>query len=123
MTNKKKNCSEFLLSEDPSNSSIPELKLAPQYTQNILLKKKCTTIRKGRRKIKCGPLILSTEKDSILVCVTGVQYKKLSNLNESEAIDDGYESIQDLKQDLQKFYPNLKDSNFVTIIKFLPSLV
>lgn len=89
------------------------------YAEKILSGDKVTTIRPGRIEVKSREFLIHSGGRIIARAVLeDVKYKRLKDLTEIEAKEDGFSSVNELRRELRKFYPNLKEHDWVTIIKF-----
>ena len=89
------------------------------YAEKILRGDKVTTIRPGKVEVRSKEfLIHSGGKIIARAVLEDVKYKRLKDLTEDEAKEDGFSSLEELKRELRKFYPDLKEHDWVTIIKF-----
>lgn len=99
-------------------SRIPTLRFSNPYFEKIIEGNKYATIRKGRKKINSGILLLEAREGSLLVYVTEVIYKKFNRLDENDALIDGFMTLDELKIALRKIYPTIKDNSIVSVIKY-----
>lgn len=92
----------------------------PEFTPLILSGAKRTTIRKGIRSYPVGNLVeLTVESKPFAVAkVRKVVVKRISELSEEDAKNDGFESLEDLLQTLRKIYGVIKEDEFVTVVHF-----
>ena len=97
------------------------LKLRKEMFPAIYSGKKTSTSRQGIRDFKPGTnLTIVAQEDeltSIDVLITDVTRCKFNELNEEEAIREGYNSLKEMKETLEKIYDISKDDNF-TLIEF-----
>jgi ABC-type multidrug transport system ATPase subunit len=98
--------------------TVPSLKISQRYVGPILNNQKVTTIRKGRININRGLMLLESEDQSIIVNVKNVKYKSLLNLNDFDALKEGFESKVELLEELGRVYPKISKRSIVTIIEF-----
>ena len=98
--------------------TVPSLKISQKYVGLILNNQKVTTIRKGRKNISRGFMLLESGDQSIIVNVKNVKCKGLLNLDDLDALKDGFESKTELLEELEGIYPNLSKRSIVTIIEF-----
>lgn len=97
------------------------LRFKKEYIKKIFDGEKTTTIRKG---------ILSPSRDIVYLesegkiygelALKSVRYTKVANLKESDARADGFKNLKELKDVLNDIYPDIKDSDWITIIRFKP---
>lgn len=100
------------------------LKLRKEMFPLIYSGKKTCTSRQGIRNFTLYDklIFVATEDSSIStdVIVTDIKHCKFSELTEEEAIKEGYESLEELKEVLKKIYDISKDDNF-TLVEFVPT--
>ena len=89
------------------------------YLRGILAGRKTATIRLGvvyvpykRVFLECGGRVYGELE------VTGVEYKRLSELDEDMAREDGFASLSELIAALTGIYPSITPEDTVTIIRF-----
>lgn len=98
--------------------SAPYLRIASEFIPDILAGRKRSTIRKGRRTIPTGLLVLKTENVMITVNVIRTKCCHLKSLTEEEAREDGFDTLNSLQTTLRKFYPDIAPTSWVTVIRF-----
>lgn len=94
------------------------LRLKQELFDAVIRGEKKSTIRKGRRIISKGPLILEAGNESCLVYATSVKHCALKSLTDEDALKDGYKNKDDLLKAIKQFYPTLLPRNLVTVISF-----
>ncbi|MEX0567579.1 MAG: ASCH domain-containing protein [Candidatus Njordarchaeota archaeon] len=95
------------------------LMLKGKYAEKILNGNKVTTIRRGRIKVLSRDILIHAGGKIIARAkVVDVKTKKLRELTDDDARLDGFKNKDDLKKELKKIYPNIKEHERVTIIKF-----
>ncbi len=91
-----------------------------RYLEPILSRKKKGTIRLG--KLNIGPGIIVTLHSGGYVVgkalVRDVEYKRVSELTEEDALTDGFSDRDKLIKALRSHYKGLKEDDIVTVIKF-----
>jgi uncharacterized protein len=97
---------------------IPSLTISPEYLRAIRLGLKRSTIRKGRKSIRKGLLLLTARGTTELVSVTEVKCISISSLTDDYARKDGFKDLNELRAALQRHYPDLRDRSLVTVISF-----
>jgi ABC-type phosphate/phosphonate transport system ATPase subunit/GNAT superfamily N-acetyltransferase len=112
--------SEFMRSLPNRSKSFnaPYLKVAPEYMPAIRAGRKRTTIRKGRKTFNHELILLKTKTDFEPVKITNIRYTAFKCLNEEDAINDGFDSLEELRFALFSYYPDLQDDSWVTIVSF-----
>lgn len=101
---------------------MQQLKLANDLFASVQNHTKRMTIRKGRRDIQLGWLeIESTDPvDGAFlnhpVRVDRVTYTHVGSLCDRDAKEDGFESVQDLIDKMQRFYPGLDAGTEITLV-------
>lgn len=100
------------------------LKLRKEMFPAIYSGKKTCTSRQGIRNFTLYDklMLVATEDSSIHteVIVTNVRYCKFDELTKEEAVKEGYESLEELKETLNRIYDISKDDNF-TLVEFVPT--
>lgn len=78
------------------------------------------TIRKGRRDIALGEIGFESTQWARQARgeVVQVTYLRLSGVSEEDCKRDGFENWLELMKTMQRFYPDIKASDEVTIIQF-----
>lgn len=79
---------------------------------------KTTTVRRGVREYTSGIYDLYNPKKSVhgYVVINGVKVTTFGELTEDVAKTDGFKSLEELKNELLLFYPELVDDSPVTIV-------
>lgn len=102
-----------------------QIKFNQKYKEQIQNNEKTSTIRISDKKLETGTEFLAVflnEEDEItseqLLLCTGVTIKKFKELNLKDANRDGYNTKTSLKQDLNKYYPNITEDTQVYIYTF-----
>ena len=102
------------------NYAIKRLKLADKYIDLVLSNKKISTIRYGHIQVENKVILLESRFRKVMVKVIKVDYtKNFGDLNEEDALNDGFNDLTHLKSELKIFYPFIKNDALVTIIKFV----
>ena len=101
------------------------LLLADDLFPDLINGKKNITIRNGRREISTGDLRFTTVSGNevcgqgeCIVDVWKVQYKPLGAVTKQEARQDGAKDIEELVEDMKRFYPDITKETIVTVIHF-----
>ena len=104
---------------------LGEIIFDDKYIPLIQDGRKTTTIREGVRSYPSGlyNAFNKSKNKCILIRVKNTETTFLKFLNDNNAITDGYESIEVLKNDLRLYYPNLNNDSHVTIVQFEEVLV
>lgn len=99
--------------------------LAPEHFNSIRSLTKRTTIRKGYRDVRPGPLVFETpdntpeeQKDSVEVNVERVIYTRAGEMTDKEARQDGFKDLDDMLEGMKRYYPDFGMNTEVTIIHF-----
>lgn len=106
------------LPKRPTSFDAPYLKLAAEYIPAIRTGRKTTTIRKGRKTFDHESILLKSRSAFEAVKITEVKHTLFKCLTEEDARKDGFTSLEELKFALLKYYPDLRDDGWVTIICF-----
>lgn len=103
------------------NGKVPSLSLYSEFFDSVKKGMKTSTIRKGRSTIKPGALLLKCGSNKeILVNVTCVEHKKLSQITNEDAVKDGFKSLKEFKDLMSQIYPRISEDVAVTIVNFKP---
>lgn len=100
---------------------MQELKLANDLFISLFEGTKRATVRRGSRDIIKGAMALEAADGGgwgVIVNVTEVRHKKLSELTDEEAKADCAESAGELTTDLKRFYPDITSNSDITIVFF-----
>lgn len=81
--------------------------------------RKHATIRRGRKQIQEGLVILANRDDSELARVTRCTQRRFNNLTEHDAMLDGFSDLAQLKAHVKSADPTLADTDFVTVVEFV----
>ncbi|MEM1735049.1 MAG: ASCH domain-containing protein [Desulfurococcaceae archaeon] len=88
------------------------------YADALLSGLKKATIRLGIVKPKYKELILHSDGKPIAkVLVKNVYYKRIYELNDEDAVKDGFSSVHELLRDLERIYGKLPLDAYVTIME------
>jgi len=81
-------------------------------------KKKCT-VRLGTIDVSGTDLLMTDGKQRIRIHISQVDNRKVyRELSEQEALDEGFCSLQELQEDLSKYYGRIDPEQPVTVIRF-----
>lgn len=96
------------------------LKLVDKFHDLVSEGKKTSTIRLGFVFINNESLTLTfVQKPELTIKILKIDYSKcLKDITDSDAVKDGFENSESLKNELLKFYPNITDDSQVTIFYF-----
>lgn len=91
-----------------------------QMKEDVLYHKKKITIREGHRDYSKGSVLLGCPllNWSAMRTIISVKHTTLEKVSREEFIDDGFESLLDLKLELKKYYPDIEWDSQVTIIRW-----
>ncbi|RLI75698.1 ASCH domain-containing protein [Archaeoglobales archaeon] len=91
-----------------------------EYVKIILDGKKRTTIRKGLKNYPVGKIVEFTSNNKVFckARILKAVVKRLKELNDKDAIDDGFENKEELVKALKRIYGEVRDDEFVTIVHF-----
>jgi len=103
-----------------TNGHFSALRMLPRFIDKVLRGQKRTTIRMGRKSVSPGLLLLESSTEAVLVRILGTKSRKVSQLTEEDAHNDGMTSLRELRATLSEIYPKLNDNSTVTIISFEP---
>jgi hypothetical protein len=94
------------------------IKLYPEYYQPVIKKKKRSTIRKGRKNYQLGEAVLDFGDRTLDIHITAIMLKPYGLLDDGDAIEDGFESLEDLQSVINCIYPDINPSDEMTIVFF-----
>jgi len=97
---------------------ITRIPLAARYLPLVLAGRKTTTIRRGHRDYPVGPAVIFSSPGHVEIVITGVRFARLSELSEQDAFSDGFNSLAELRNALDTFYPKLKHDEPMTVVRF-----
>ena len=109
---------KYILIQIETIKSPTIIEIDDDYIDLIRTGEKSTTIRMGKRDYKTGLSIFFSEKRSIILEITAIEYQMFSEINESDAIKDGFNSLNELVDNLHVYYPALNKTDIVTIVSF-----
>ncbi len=102
------------------------IRLANELFPAVLSGEKKLTVREGIRSYSLGsacfipsdsidPRNFDLDIDIMINCLT---YKKIKDVTNKEALADGFKNAQHMLKGLQKFYPDIKEDDLVTLVWF-----
>jgi hypothetical protein len=98
---------------------LTTIALATELFQRVDSGEKRQTIRKGRRDYPLGPAVLTDDGDEQRdITITRVIHGELRDVTFEHAQADGFETLDDLHATLRRFYPDISDTDDVTIVSF-----
>lgn len=117
----------FWVTEELRKFTVPQmkptqtLKLADEFFPEVFRGDKSITIRKGRRDIQLGPLVLEATDGSfpsMTVRVWKVLWKPFVDLTNEEIEADGGKDHESFLLEMQRFYPDMDWRDIVTVIEW-----
>jgi len=95
------------------------LKPIGMFYVRMVVGEKTSTIRKGKRNEKVGDkLTFHVAGEEMTVEVTSTEEKEFSQLTLEDALKDGFDTLEELKEAMKFHYPDVEDTDTVTIINF-----
>ena len=96
------------------------LPISSQLMPLVIAGHKTTTIRKGIRKVRTNTVLMlrSENREEVPIIVTGVRNLEARDLTRSDALRDGYSTVEELVGELRQIYPDLTAETPLTIISF-----
>lgn len=90
------------------------------YYELVISKRKISTIRFGFVFFNdITTLLTFSNNPSIDIKIKRIDYSKtFGDLNETDAKSDGYDSLDNLKTDIRKYYPTIENTSPMTIVYF-----
>lgn len=109
-----------------SDKSSMEINFDKDYVEPILKGEKKTTIRKGiklnllKKGKETGNIadLVSEEEVFAQAKITKVIVKRADELNDVDAVLDGFNNLEELMSALKQIYSELNDNDLITIIHF-----
>ena len=81
-------------------------------------KKKCT-VRLGTVSVASEEILMSDGRNSVPIRILKVDTSRcFGELTDQDAIAEGFQDRQELRNDLKKYYPRVSDTDLVTVIYF-----
>lgn len=91
-----------------------------KYYNKIYKGEKVQTIRNGRRNIDLGRnTLVFDDKPNMDIIVQSITYKWYGNISQREVELDGFETKKELMEELVSYYPNLRMTSEMSLIKFI----
>ena len=101
------------------DSEAVELELATRYFPWVRNGTKTLTVRRGHLEYPVGPASFHDEEgNSCAIDILEVRYSTFKDLQEGHARADGFRDLKELKEALLTHYPNIIESDEVTMIRF-----
>lgn len=98
---------------------MQSMKLDPKLVPLIKRGVKSATIRKGvKSSLSLGPLTFVNNNFCLEVFVTEIKAVQFRSLAWSHAHAEGYEDVTHLQAALRHYYPDLKQDDWLTVIRF-----
>lgn len=94
------------------------LGLKAAYLPLVASGRKRSTIRAGAKHDALGPAEFVSGRRTIPIEITDVVVKRFADLNEGDARLDGFETLDELRQTLHGFYPDMATDDPVSILYF-----
>lgn len=103
-------------------TALRALLIAPEPSEitEILLGKRCISIREGHRDYVEGPILIGCHiaNWAVMADVTKVRHTLLQELSFDEIFDAGLEDHTEMYRQLQQFYPYIAYHSPVTVIRW-----
>ena len=101
-------------------SILGEISFADQYLPMLASKEKTTTVRDGVRFYPPGfyNAFNNNKTKCLLIRVTKTEITKYGSLDDTRAATDGFDSAEQLKKELLKYYPYLTNNSPMTTVFF-----
>jgi hypothetical protein len=97
------------------------IKLDASMMDSVRSKLKTATLRKGLRNYITGAGALvnsSNHNDIIFITITKIKTLKLSEITSDIVQEEGFSSIEELRADMLRFYPDLTAESELTYVQF-----
>lgn len=108
--------SSFAKQSDGITETI--IALSPDLVEAVMTGKEKATIRKGRRNYPLGRAVFDAKTTKIPIEITALDIKQYKDLSDEDGQLDGSVSKEELKASLRIYYPDIQDTNEVTIVHF-----
>jgi hypothetical protein len=96
-----------------------QIKIGPPDMALLLAGKKKCTIRVGINEVGGEDMVMTDGKQRVKVRISEVDNRRLySELTNQDAIDEGFNSLEELRKDLSKYYGKIDPEQPVTVIRF-----
>ena len=90
-----------------------------KYAEKVLSGEKTATIRPGKAYVRSREFFIHAGGKIVARAVLeSVEYKRLRDLDDEHAKADGFGSVDELKRELKRLYPRIKEHDWVTIVRF-----
>ncbi|WP_082641498.1 ASCH domain-containing protein [Bradyrhizobium yuanmingense] len=96
------------------------LPLSERLIPWVIEGRKTSTVRLGKRNYELGDSVLISREHRIPIRILSVTYSLVRGLDGSVAKTEGYNSLDELKEELRYFYPDIDDDSEVTVVRFTP---
>ncbi len=95
------------------------LRFRPEYLQRVLRGEKRVTIRLGIVRPRFGELLIVCNNLVYGIAeVESIDIRRVEDIPEEVLREEGFRSTKELINELRKLYPEIKDTTYVTIIRF-----
>lgn len=97
------------------------LKFDKKYYLPILNGDKTQTLRKNNKRLREGEIVKAYFPGTGLNCkirITETGYKQFKHVDEEDAKREGYDNLDELKEELMRFYPRLDKFDRVYFYRF-----
>lgn len=104
------------------HSTAARLKLASEYWPDIESGRKRQTVRRGYRRLRPGNRVVIREvggEGTLTARIVSIAFKRLRDLDELDALRDGFGSVADLVYALECHYADLNDTEVISVIRFM----
>ena len=100
---------------------MERIALAERFFDKVEAGIKTSTIRYKHRDYKTGigEFYSDCTDRTKQIAITDVVYKKFGEMTERDAIQDGFETLEELRSELLSFYPTAQDEDEVTKVVFV----
>jgi len=92
--------------------------LATDFLQKVLDREKTSTIRFGKRPYPIGLGVLKAGNKTISIEIENTRFCSASDLTDRDAQKDGFADLEELNQQLKRFYPEITPADLVTVVDF-----
>ncbi len=94
------------------------INIDPLFEKKILSGEKTVTVRRNIKKFKKGNCVLILGKNRFAAEIEKIEYRKVAELDDKIVKKEGMKSRKELISILKRYYPDLRESDWVSVIYF-----
>lgn len=105
------------------NNPVNIIKFHKKYYLKILNEDKTQTMRLACKRLDVneGDVVTAVFlglDETLKIKILKIEYKQMKSINKEDALLEGYDGVDELRDDLRKFYPNITRFNRLYYYKF-----